>query len=108
MRKFIWLAAAILLGGCYAPATLDGSQVEPMTVEGRKFEIRVASTDVKDQYRLVVGRATMVVNPDYELEGDRARNVARKVMDRTCKGRPYSQEIETMQGVNYRTVFRCE
>jgi hypothetical protein len=49
----------------------------------------------------------MVVNPDYEVETIRARRVANIIMERTCKGRPFSQAIEGMEGVNYKTVFSC-
>jgi hypothetical protein len=50
----------------------------------------------------------MVVNPDFELESGRAREVARRIMDRTCKGRPYNQSVDGMRGINYYTVFTCE
>ena len=36
-----------------------------------------------------------------------AREVAKRIMERTCKGRPYSQEIDGMRGVNYYTTFTC-
>jgi hypothetical protein len=55
-----------------------------------------------------INRATMVVRPDDELEGDRAREVARRIMDRTCEGRPYNQPIDGMRGINYYTVFTCQ
>jgi hypothetical protein len=101
------VAAAALLAGCYKVDSLEGTQAEPITVEGRKFTVRVGPTGTPNQYRLLVQRATMVINPDYEVEADRARNVARIVMERTCKGRPFSQAIEGMEGVNYKTVFSC-
>jgi hypothetical protein len=101
-------ATAALLAGCYKVDSLEGTQAEPITVEGRKFTVRVGSTGTPNQHRLVVQRATMVIGPDYELETDRARNVAKIIMERTCKGRPYSQAIEGMDGVNYKTVFICQ
>ena len=102
-------AAGALLAGCYEVGSLKGTQVEPITVEGRKFEVRLHPTDVApNQWRLEVNRATMVINPDYELEVDRAREVAKRIMDRTCKGRPYSQAINGRRGINYYTVFTCE
>lgn len=100
-------AAAALLAGCHDVASLEGTQAEPITVDGRKFTVRVRSTGTPDQYRLVVQRATMVVRPDAETESDRARDVAEIIMKRTCKGRPYSQAIEGMDGINYKTVFTC-
>ena len=107
MKKRLIATAACVLAGCQPLGTLEGSNVEPMTVDGRKFEVRMTSTDTPDEYRLLIYRATMVLEPDRELEYDRAVTVARRVMDRTCKGRPYDQAIETLSGVNYRTVFRC-
>ena len=35
------------------------------------------------------------------------REVAKRIMDRTCKGRPYNQAIDGMRGINYYTVFTC-
>ena len=100
-------ASAALLAGCYKVDTLEGTQAEPITVEGRRFTVRVGSTGTPNQYRLLVQRSTMVINPDFELETDRARNVARIIMERTCRGARYSQAIEGMEGVNYKTVFSC-
>jgi len=102
-------AAALLLAGCYEVGSLEGTQVEPITVEGRKFQVRLRPTNVApNQWRLEVNRATMVVNPDYEVESIRAREVARRIMNRTCKGRSYNQSVDGMRGINYYTVFTCE
>jgi hypothetical protein len=100
-------ATATLLAGCYKVDSLEGTQAEPITVEGRKFTVRVGSTGAPNQYRLLVQRSTMVIGPDYELETDRARNVAKIIMERTCKGQRYSQAIEGVDGINYKTVFIC-
>lgn len=103
------LAGLLLLAGCYQVGSLPGTQVEPITVEGRKFEVRLRPTDIApNQWRLEINRATIVVNPDDELESARAREVARRIMDRTCKGRPYNQAIDGIRGINYYTVFTCE
>ncbi len=40
-------------------ATLDNSRARRITYEGRKFEVRVAATDVPNEYRLLVVRATL-------------------------------------------------
>jgi hypothetical protein len=101
-------ATTLLLTGCYKVGSLEGTQVEPITVEGRKFEVRLERTGAPNEWRMEINRATIVVGPDYELEGDRAREVAKRIMDRTCKGRPYNQPIDGMQGLNYRTVFTCQ
>jgi hypothetical protein len=100
-------ATAALLAGCYKVDSLQGTQAEAITVEGRKFTVRVGSTGTPNQYRLLVQRSTMVIGPDYELETDRARNVAKIIMERTCKGQRYSQAIEGVDGINYKTVFIC-
>ena len=102
-------AAALLLGGCHEVGTLDGTQVERITVNTRRFEVRLRRVDTApNQWRLEVNRATIVINPDFELESIRGREVARIIMDRTCRGRPYNQSIEGMRGINYYTVFTCE
>ena len=105
--KLLCLATCLLLAGCYQVGSLEGTQVEPITVEGRKFQVRLGRTGTPNEWRLEINRATIVVGPDYELEGDRAREVAKRIMERTCKGRPYSQEIDGMRGVNYYTTFTC-
>ena len=102
-------AAALLLAGCHEVGSLNGTQVEPITVDGRRFEVRLRRTDTApNQWRLEVNRATVVINPDLERESDRAREVARRIMDRTCRGRPYSQSVDGMRGINFYTVFTCE
>jgi hypothetical protein len=108
MRKFLGPAAALLLAGCYQVGSLEGSQVEPITVEGRKFEVRLTRTGAPNEWRMEINRATIVIGPEYETEYDRARVVAQRVIERTCKGQPYNQAIETMSGINYRTVFTCQ
>jgi hypothetical protein len=107
-RTLFSLAALSLLAGCYQVGSLQGTQVEPITVEGRKFEARLRPTEVApNQWRLEINRSTVVVTPDYEVESIRAREVAKRIMDRTCKGRPYNQAIDGRRGINYYTVFTC-
>ena len=102
------LAAALVLSACNEKATLDRSRVEYVTVEGRRFEVRIASTGVDDDYRMLVVRATLVVDPDPEREYQRAWNVARQFMSRTCKGRDYKTSEDNMvDDVNLETRFRC-
>ena len=109
MRRAIpALSTALLLTGCYQVGSLEGTQVEPITVEGRKFEVRLARTGAPNEWRMEINRATAVLGPDYETEGDRAREVAKRIMDRTCKGRPYNQAIDGMRGINYYTTFTCQ
>jgi hypothetical protein len=101
------LATALLLAGCYKVDTLEGTSAEQVRVDGRLFTIRVGPTGSPNTWRLLVQRATMVLNPDSELETERAQTVARQIMERTCKGGRYSQAIEGMDGINYKTVFTC-
>jgi hypothetical protein len=102
------LLALLTLGACNTKATLDGSQVETVRVDGRLFEVRIASTSVANEYRMLVVRATVVINPDPEAERARNWNVARQYMDRTCKGRPYQVlDNNLVDEVNLETRFRC-
>ena len=97
------------LPGCYQKGTLEGTQVEQVKVEGRLFEVRIAPTGTQDEYRMLIIRATMVINPDSELEMTRAREVSQRFMERTCKGRPHEEILAGLQGdINYRVLFRCK
>src|SRR5690349_12242972 len=103
------LGALLALAACHEKATLDRSRVEMVTMDGRKFEVRVASTDVADEYRMVVVRGSAVINPDPEFEYQRTWKVARQVMDRTCKERPYQTFDDTLiDHVNLQLRFRCQ
>jgi hypothetical protein len=103
------VVAASTLTGCYQKGTLDGTQVEQVKVEGRLFEVRIGPTGTPDEYRMLIVRATMVVNPDAELEQIRAREVSRRYMASTCKGRDYEEILAGLQGdINYRVLFRCK
>jgi hypothetical protein len=103
-------AAAVMvvaLGACADKGTLDNSREEQVRVEGRTYEVRVAKSDMPNTWRLLVVRATIVIDPDPELERERAMNVAKPFMERTCKG-PYSQIMDKLQdNVNYYTLFKC-
>jgi hypothetical protein len=101
--------AFLALAGCYQKGSLEGSQVETVKVEGRRFEVRIAPTGTPDEWRMLIIRATMVVSPDPELEMARAREVAARYEQQTCKGRPYEEILAGLQGdVNYRVLFRCK
>jgi hypothetical protein len=108
MRTLFWAAAALLLTGCYQVGSLPGTS---RTDHGRRPQVRGAPRpdgNGPNEWRMEINRATMVIRPDDELEAERAYTVAKRIMTRTCKGRPYNQAIEGMQGINYRTVFTCE
>ena len=107
-RAVAVVIALLTLAGCHQKDSLEGSQVEVVKVEGRRFEVRVAPTGTPNEYRMLIIRATMVVNPDPELEMARAREVAERYMKQTCNGGPYEEILSGLQGdVNYRTLFRC-
>lgn len=106
-----WLAAivvSLVAAACNDKGTLERSQVEYVRVEGRRFEVRLAGTGTPDEYRLLVVRATIVVDPDPDAERERGWVVARQIMERTCKGRPYKTfEDSLVDNVNLYTRFRC-
>jgi len=99
--------AAAALSGCTPKGTLDRSQVEMVTVEGRRYEVRIASAEVEGEYRLLIVRATIVVNPDPRLEGERLWNVVQPFMQRTCKGPFVVLENNLADKVNLFIRFRC-
>jgi hypothetical protein len=98
-----------LTAACHDKATLEKSRTHIVTVEGRKFEVRVTPTDVPNEYRMLVVRATLVVRPDAERERQRDSNVARQVMDKVCRGQPYQVlEENLVDNVNLQARFRCQ
>src|SRR5260370_10565176 len=78
--------AAIPLAACTPKGTLDRSEVETVKVDGRLYEVRVAPTEVEGEYRLLLVRGTVVIDPDPGLESQRNWNVVQPFMQRTCKG----------------------
>ena len=100
--------AALSIAGCHQKGSLEGSRVEVVKVEGRRFEVRVAPTGTPDEYRMLIIRATTVINPDPELEMARAQEVAERYVKQTCKGRAYREIVSGLEDdINYRTIFRC-
>ncbi|HEY1383750.1 hypothetical protein [Reyranella sp.] len=98
----------LALSACASKGTLDRSSVETVRVEGRLFEVRIAPTEADDEYSMMIVRATLVIEPDPARERERAWNVARPFMERTCKGRPYKVlEDRLVDRVNLYTRFRC-
>jgi hypothetical protein len=100
--------AVLFVAGCEQKGVLEGTRVEIVRVEGRRFEVRVGPTETPNEYRMLIIRATMVVNADPELEMARAQEVADRFMKQTCKGRAFEEIVSGLEGnINYRTVFRC-
>ncbi len=100
--------AVLMVAACHDKGTLEGSRVEYVRVEGRRFEVHVAPADVEGEFRLLVVRATIVINPNPEAEHSRAANVAKPFMERTCGGRSYRVlEDQLIDSVTLSLRFRC-
>jgi hypothetical protein len=100
--------AALMLAACYDRGTLEGSRVEYVRVEGRRFEVRVAPADVEGEFRMLVVRATIILNPNPEAERSRAENVAKPFMERSCGGQSYKVlEDLLIDNVTLSLRFRC-
>lgn len=103
------LAISLSLVACAPKASLDDTQVEMVTVDGRKYEVRLGSTGTPNEYRMLIVRGTLVINADSEAEAERAQNVYPRFIERTCKGRPHEILSEGLSGeVNYYVLFRCK
>ena len=102
---------AVVLAACASTpmpkGTLDRSQVETVRVEGRLYEVRIAPAEVEGEYRLLIVRGTVVVNPDPQLESQRLWNVVQPFMQRTCKGPFAVLENNLADKVNLYIRFRC-
>ena len=106
-RALPLVVAAFGLAACVPKGTLDRSQVEMVRVDGRRYEVRIAPAEVEGEYRLLVVRATIVVNPDPQLESERNWNVVQPFMQRTCKGPFVVLENNLADKVNLYIRFRC-
>jgi hypothetical protein len=100
--------AAFMLTACHDKGTLEDSRVEYVRVEGQRFEVRVAPADVEGEFRMLVVRATIVLNPNPEAERSRAENVAKPFMERSCRGQSYKVlEDLLIDNVTLSLRFRC-
>jgi hypothetical protein len=100
--------AGLTLLACHDKGTLERSRVETVRVEGRRFEVRVAPADAEGEFRMLVVRATIVLNPDPEAERSRAENVAKPFMERSCRGLSYKVlEDQLIDNVTLSLRFRC-
>ncbi len=94
--------------GCSDMGGLPASRVQTITVDGRRYEARLAPDATADEWRLHVVRATLVIDPDPEREAARGRSVAQKIIAETCKGRRHeSLEDRLEDNVNLYVRFRC-
>src|SRR5262245_40088554 len=88
MRVLLVALAALAHAACSTPkGTLEGSRGETVRIDGRLYEVRIAPAETAGEYRLLLARGTVVVNPDPNLESERNWNVVQPFMERTCKGR---------------------
>jgi hypothetical protein len=100
--------AVLMVAACHDKGTLEGSRVELVRVDGRRFEVRVAPADAEGEFRMLVVRATIVINPDPEAERGRAENVAKPFMERSCRGQSYKVlEDLLIDNVTLSLRFRC-
>ena len=86
---------------------LDRSRVETVRVDGRLYEVRVASTGIDREYQLLIVRGTIVIDPDPNLESQRNWNVVQPFMQRTCKSPFVVLENQLVDKVNLYIRFRC-
>lgn len=99
---------ALGLTGCVTTkGTLEKSQAETVRVEGRLYEVRIAPAAVEGEYRLLIVRATIAIDPDPQLESQRLWNVVQPFMQRTCKGPFVVLENNLADKVNLYIRFRC-
>ena len=87
--------------------TLERSRAETVRVDGRLYEVRIASTGADREHDLLIVRGTIVVNPDPEAESQRNWNVVQPFMQRTCKGQFAVLEHQLVDKVNLYVRFRC-
>ena len=107
-RAFLVLLGLAALPACQPPGTIEGTRAEHITVDGRKFKLNVGPTGEPEEYRLLVVRDTLVIDPDPARESARAQEVAQIAMRNTCKGRtPHVLTEGLERQINYRVLFRC-
>lgn len=100
--------ALLALGACMTTkGTLEGTQAETVRVDTRLYEVRIAPAEAAGQYRLLLVRATIVIDPDPQLESQRLWNVVQPFMQRTCKGPFVVLENNLADKVNLYIRFRC-
>ena len=97
-----------LLSGCQQQDSIEGTRAEHITVDGRKLKVNLGPTGTPGEYRLLIVRDTVVINPDPALERQRAEEAARRVIKSTCKDAPPRVINEGIsQQINYYVLFRC-
>jgi hypothetical protein len=106
-RAWLALVAGAALAACVSKGSLEGSQVQIVRVEGRRYEVRIARAEVEGEYRIMVVRATMVIDPDPQRESARNWNVMQPFMTQTCRGPFVVLDQNLVDRVNLFVRFRC-
>ena len=102
------LLAVLGLAGCEEQRTFDRTTAEYTTVEGKRIEVRVQSTGVANEYRLLAVRDTIVIDADTDNERRRGMMAAKPFMKRTCKGATIEVlEERLVDNINYFVRFKC-
>jgi hypothetical protein len=112
MRLSIVIAAALagLAGfGCAEQQrSVEGTSAQYLNVEGKRIMVRIATTDVPGEYRLLAVRDAIVIDPDRDKERERGAYAARYYMKQTCQQRGFQVLDEGMlDNINYFARFRC-
>lgn len=109
IERALWSTIALLgVTACVtSKGTLEGSRAETVRIDGKLYEVRVAPAEAAGEYRLLLVRGTVVVNPDPRLESERNWNVVQPFMERTCKGPFVVLDHQLADNVNLFVRFRC-
>ena len=107
-RTLLSTLALLGLAACVtSKGTLEGSRAETVRVDGKLYEVRLAPAGTVGEYRLLLVRGTVVVDPDPKLESERNWNVVQPFMERTCKGPFVVLDHQLADNVNLFIRFRC-
>jgi len=107
-RALLPVIALLGLAACVtSKGTLEGSRAETVRVDGKLYEVRVAPAETAGEYRLLLVRGTVVVDPDPKLESERNWNVVQPFMQRTCEGPFVVLDHQLADKVNLYIRFRC-
>lgn len=108
MRVVLLALATLAQAACVtSKGALEGSRAETVRVDGRLYEVRIAPAENAGEYRLLLVRGTVVVDPDPKLESERNWNVVQPFMERTCRGRFAVLDHQLADKVNLHIRFRC-
>ena len=104
------LLAALGLGACYPQHSIEGTSSRSMNVDGKRMNADLKATGVPGEYDLLIVRDSMVLNPDPQIERERGREAASRVMREVCGAKHLTPQVEgerLVQQLNYYVRFRC-